>query len=118
MNKLEWDCGLENRAAKRCSNGMIDTNFLYRTGAASTLVTGPGCYPKPLSFDDFKKAMDEWWREASAYSDNHFTDKTKENFAQMANANATQVGCSFEKKGRLTSVLCLYNSRVVLNDEY
>ncbi|KAL6732272.1 hypothetical protein Aduo_003048 [Ancylostoma duodenale] len=32
----------------------------------------------------------------------------------MMNANATEVGCTFEKKGRLTSILCLYNSRVVL----
>ncbi|EYC12921.1 hypothetical protein Y032_0045g1159 [Ancylostoma ceylanicum] len=87
-------------------------------GAASTIVIGPGCYPKPLHFNDFKKAMVEWWNEAKSYSDNRFTDRTRPNFPQMANANATKVGCSFEKQGRLTSVLCLFNSRVTLTQEY
>ncbi|RCN26634.1 hypothetical protein ANCCAN_27639 [Ancylostoma caninum] len=32
----------------------------------------------------------------------------------MMNANATKVGCSFEKKGRLTSILCLYNRSAFL----
>ncbi|EPB74432.1 SCP-like protein [Ancylostoma ceylanicum] len=144
MKKLNWSCGLEAAAASRCINGMINTNFLYQTGAASDIVVGymfdisdiggahphreepipveetqRGCYPKPLRFNDFKKAMDNWWRQAGGYTDNRFTDRTREDFAQscvpqMMNANATEVGCSYEKKGRLTSILCLYNSRVAL----
>ncbi|EPB69050.1 hypothetical protein ANCCEY_11867 [Ancylostoma ceylanicum] len=84
MNKLEWDCSLEEEAARRCSNGRIDTNALYQMGPASTIVIGPGCYPKPLHFNDFKKAMVEWWDEAKSYSDNRFTDRTRPNFPQVS----------------------------------
>ncbi|RCN32957.1 SCP-like protein [Ancylostoma caninum] len=118
MENLDWSCDFEKEAASRCNNGVINTNLLYQIGAASDVIVGPGCYPKPLHFKDFKKAMDNWWRQASGYSDNQYTDRTKEAFAQMMNANATKVGCSFEKKGRLTSILCLYNSRVPLGQEY
>ncbi|RCN31743.1 hypothetical protein ANCCAN_22468 [Ancylostoma caninum] len=62
--------------------------------------------------------MDNWWSQAGGYTDNRFTDRRREEFAQMMNANATKVGCSFEKKGRLTSILCLYNSRVVLGQPF
>ncbi|EPB69048.1 hypothetical protein ANCCEY_11865 [Ancylostoma ceylanicum] len=83
MNKLTWSCKLEAVAVSRCKNGFINTNFLYETGAASGIVQGPGCYPKPLNFNDFKKAMDVWWNQAGGYKDNYFKDRTREEFAQM-----------------------------------
>ncbi|EPB69049.1 hypothetical protein ANCCEY_11866 [Ancylostoma ceylanicum] len=86
-NGQEWDCSLEGEAAKRCSNGRIDTTVLEQMGAASTIVIGPGCYPKPLHFNDFKKAMVEWWNEAKSYSDNRFTDRTRPNFPQPCDAD-------------------------------
>ncbi|KAL6732276.1 hypothetical protein Aduo_003052 [Ancylostoma duodenale] len=118
MHDLDWNCGLENQAASRVKNGMIDTNFLYQTGAASGMVIGPGCYPKPLRFNDFKEAMDQWWNQAGGYVDNRFDDRAREEFAQMMTANNTEVGCSFEKKGRLTAILCLYNHRTTLGQKY
>ncbi|EYC12919.1 hypothetical protein Y032_0045g1157 [Ancylostoma ceylanicum] len=88
------------------------------TNEASLLSARPGCYPKPLNFNDFKKAMDVWWNQAGGYKDNYFKDRTREEFAQMMNADATEVGCAYEKKGRLTSILCLYNKRVILAEPF
>ncbi|RCN34393.1 SCP-like protein [Ancylostoma caninum] len=118
MKNLDWSCDFEKEAESRCRNGIINTNGLQQTGAASDIIVGPGCYPKPLHFNDFKKAMNNWWSQAGGYTDNLFKDRRREEFAQMMNANATKVGCSFEKKGRLTSILCLYNSRVVLGQPF
>ncbi|EYC12926.1 hypothetical protein Y032_0045g1162 [Ancylostoma ceylanicum] len=118
MNDLTWSCHLEAVAASRCRNGFINTNFLYETGAASDIVVGRGCNPTPLHFNDFKKAMDNWRNQAGGYRDNYFRDRTREEFAQMMNADASEVGCAYEKKGRLTSILCLYNKRVVLGEPF
>ncbi|RCN23922.1 hypothetical protein ANCCAN_30389 [Ancylostoma caninum] len=40
MKNLDWSCGLENQAASRCSNGVINSIFLYQTGAAFDIVIG------------------------------------------------------------------------------
>ncbi|ETN83254.1 hypothetical protein NECAME_07490 [Necator americanus] len=32
MPQLEWDCGLESEAVKRCSNGRINVNLLGTAG--------------------------------------------------------------------------------------
>ncbi|KAL6732273.1 hypothetical protein Aduo_003049 [Ancylostoma duodenale] len=82
MKDLDWSCGLENEAASRCSNGVINTNFLYQTGTASDIVVGRGCNPTPLHFNDFKTAMDNWWSQAGGYVDNRFTDRRREEFAK------------------------------------
>ncbi|RCN31745.1 hypothetical protein ANCCAN_22470 [Ancylostoma caninum] len=84
MKNLDWSCDFEKEAESRCRNGIINTNGLQQTGAASDIIVGPGCYPKPLHFKDFKKAMDNWWRQAGGYTDNLFKDRRREEFAQVS----------------------------------
>ncbi|EPB65231.1 SCP-like protein, partial [Ancylostoma ceylanicum] len=121
MYELEWDCDLEYKAQKRCKDGWIDTNLLYNNGVVSDIVIGPSCLPQPLDFNrDFKRPMEKWWKQSRSYAqpnDNRLNDVSLEDFGQMANANATKIGCSFSKKGRLTAVMCIYDSRMSVRKE-
>ncbi|EYC45436.1 hypothetical protein Y032_0428g1294 [Ancylostoma ceylanicum] len=76
----------------------------------------PSCLPQPLDFNrDFKRPMEKWWKQSRSYAqpnDNRLNDVSLEDFGQMANANATKIGCSFSKKGRLTAVMCIYDRLV------
>ncbi|KAK6726346.1 hypothetical protein RB195_004580 [Necator americanus] len=112
---LEYDCGLEQEARRRCKD-FIDVNFLYGLGANDDVVVGKGCNPPPQPVKDFLTSFNRWW-EQSKYiepSENN-TVLLKhiyngQPFAQIASSKVTRVGCQLYKKGRLTSVLCLYNS--------
>ncbi|KAK6726822.1 hypothetical protein RB195_004871 [Necator americanus] len=118
---LEYDCGLEQEARRRCKD-FIDVNFLYGLGANDDVVVGKGCNPPPQPVKDFLTSFNRWW-EQSKYiepSENN-TVLLKhiyngQPFAQIASSKVTRVGCQLYKKGRLTSVLCLYNSRVFPGD--
>ncbi|KAK6726371.1 hypothetical protein RB195_004593 [Necator americanus] len=116
---LEYDCGLEQEARRRCGTS-IDVNFLYGLGSNDDIVVRSGCQPAPIS--DFLTSFNRWW-EQSKYiepSENNTVLLTHryngQPFAQIVSSKVTKVGCYLYKRKRLTSVLCLYNSRVLPGD--
>ncbi|KAK6726223.1 hypothetical protein RB195_004504 [Necator americanus] len=121
MPMLQWDCDMEALAAERLKNGRLDVNFLGMAGYNDDAFTGRGCVPKPLDFEwDFGRRIRNWWKEAESIAEQEgpvvrLPSNNQIHFGQMAFANVTGIGCNIYKSGRVTFILCLYNSRIRAN---
>ncbi|KAL6736025.1 hypothetical protein Aduo_006419 [Ancylostoma duodenale] len=112
MYELNWDCELEKLAEEIAENEDYDLESIQPHSA--NIDHRSHCTNHAMDYHMvFCKSLQRWNYEVSEFvqtsPENLYSDDSLEHFANMAHGNNTKVGCSYYRKGRAVTFVCVYD---------
>ncbi|KAL6724597.1 hypothetical protein Aduo_019471 [Ancylostoma duodenale] len=113
MNKLNWDCNLEQIAFEEIANGCADSKQATYAKTQAPFKSNAKCEITATT----KQILNGWWNEVRNVDMNKNSQyvASSEDFAQMANAATKAFACTYNSCGSKGTMLCLYDQKAATN---
>ncbi|RCN28270.1 SCP-like protein [Ancylostoma caninum] len=119
MYEVAWDCELEKLAEKVAADEDFDVESIRPR--AVNIDRRAHCESFELTYHrDIGKSLRRWEYEIRDFGqtspENLYNDDSLEHFANMAYGKNTKIGCSYDRKGKALTFVCVYDLGAVWDE--